>query len=124
MQNILTKMGFTSLVALFSFCFFVGQVESETIKVDCDKRKTIQAGEVDKAVPGDVIEVSGTCNERVRINETVNNITLDDQGMATINGGSSTVVRVEGRGITIRGFTITGSNVALDKRWRDSVVLM
>jgi len=110
MQNTLARMGFTSLVALFSFCFFVGQVESRTIEVNCDMGKTIQANGVDKANPGDVIQVSGTCNERVRIDETVNNITLDGQGTATIDGGSSTVVRVVGRGITIRGFTITDGN--------------
>ena len=46
----------------------------------------------------------------VRIDETFNNITLDGQNVATIDGGSSTVVRVQGRGITIRGFTITGGN--------------
>jgi len=113
MQNTLTRIGFTSLVALFSFCFFVGQVESKTIQVDCDKKKTIQDDGLLSAVPGDVIEVSGTCNENVAILEEVHRITLDGQGTATINGGPLTttgldVIRVRGTGITIRGFTITG----------------
>lgn len=43
------------------------------------------------------------------LGQEVDRITLDGQGTATINGDPSAfTVTVRGRGITIRGFTITG----------------
>jgi parallel beta-helix repeat protein len=62
--------------------------------------------------PGATLVVIGTCNENVVLGPEVNGITLDGLGAATIHGGPSTnqttVVTVTGRGITIKGFTITG----------------
>jgi len=130
MQNTLARMGFTSLVALFSFCFFVGQVESKTIKVNCEKKQTIQDDGLGNADPGDVIEVSGTCNENVRINETFNNITLDGGGGplgvpagATINGAVGATINVRGRQITIKGFTIKGDGSGILVRRGGTVII-
>jgi len=53
--------------------------------------------------------VSGTCNENVILDQEVDRITLDGQGTAAINADPGTFgIVVRGRGITIRGFTITG----------------
>jgi hypothetical protein len=80
-----------------------------TLTVNCDTGGKIQAA-VDAAHPGDVIQVTGVCNENVRFNDEVSRITLDGKGTATIHGPNSTVntITIRGRGITITGFTITG----------------
>ena len=59
--------------------------------------------------PGDTLLVDGVCNENVTIGPEFHRITLDGQGGAAINGGSSAnSVTITGTGITIRGFVITG----------------
>jgi parallel beta-helix repeat protein len=61
--------------------------------------------------PGDVLVVSGTCNENVVIGWNVNDITLDGQNTATIHAVAAAgghTVDVRGRGITIQNFTIVG----------------
>lgn len=77
--------------------------------VDCDLGESLQAA-IDAAATGATITVSGTCNENVTIREEKNRLTLDGQGIATINGPVATnhTIFVRGREITIRGFTITG----------------
>jgi len=62
--------------------------------------------------PGDRLLVTGTCNENVSIGARFTNITLENQGSATINGTDATAntISIQGRGITIRGFTITGGS--------------
>lgn len=83
--------------------------EAATATVDCGAAEKIQQ-KLDAAKPGETLLVSGTCNEHVVISEHVQNLTLDGQGKATINGpdGGRNVVTVGGRGITIRRFTISG----------------
>jgi Right handed beta helix region len=85
-----------------------GQGQSGTHRLTCGPQNTI--GQAIKTLkPGDVLLVSGTCNENVEFGEEMHRITLDGQGMATINGGPSAhAVTVMGTGITIRGFVITG----------------
>jgi Right handed beta helix region/Periplasmic copper-binding protein (NosD) len=66
---------------------------------------------LDELKPGDTLIVSGTCNENVVIGEGRRNITIDGRGTATINGSgnpNAPAVRIRGRGITIKGFTIIG----------------
>jgi parallel beta-helix repeat protein len=62
--------------------------------------------------PGDRLLVTGTCNENVSIDPRFNSITLEAQGAATINGPDATAntVLISGKGITIKGFTITGGS--------------
>jgi parallel beta-helix repeat protein len=88
----------------------VGRAQSGTHTLTCGHEKTI--GHAIKTLkPGDVLLVSGTCNENLAIGQEVERITLDGQGTATINGDSSAnAVTVTGRGITIRGFVITGGS--------------
>jgi parallel beta-helix repeat protein len=111
MEHILVKTGFVALSILVAFFFSVPQVDAETFKVKCDKGGTIQKV-IDRVKPTDVIEVSGTCNERVEIGEQVQNITLDGQGTATIISAdpNRSTFFVRGTGITITGFTITGGS--------------
>jgi len=86
----------------------VGRAQANTHTVTCGPEKTI--GQAIKTLkPGDILLVSGTCNENLAIGQEVQRITLDGQGTAAINGDSSAnAVTVTGRGITIRGFVITG----------------
>jgi parallel beta-helix repeat protein len=86
----------------------VGRADSGTHTLICGPERTI--GQALKTLkPGDTLLVSGTCNENVVIGEEVHRITLDGQGMASINADSTAnAVSVQGTGITIRGFVITG----------------
>lgn len=82
--------------------------EAATLSVDCSSA-SLQAA-IDKAKPRDTLFVSGTCNENLNILEEVHRITLDGQGKSTINGADATKdsITVRGKGITVKGFTITG----------------
>jgi len=93
---------------------FISLGEAATTQVDCSSG-SLQAA-IEKAKPGDTLLVSGTCKENLVIYEEVARITLDGQGKATINGPDEgkTTIRVRGRGITIKGFTITGGRAGLD----------
>jgi Periplasmic copper-binding protein (NosD) len=85
--------------------------------VDC---RTHSLGEViAKADPGDTLQVTGTCRERVVV--TTDRLTIDGQGTAVIDGGgpgggelSATILIDGARGFTVRGFTIrNGANAIL-----------
>jgi parallel beta-helix repeat protein len=86
----------------------VGRAQADTHTLTCGPEKTI--GQAIKTLkPGDTLRVSGSCNENIDLGEEVHGITLDGQGTASINGDLSVnTITVTGRGITIRGFTITG----------------
>ena len=83
-------------------------------KVNCQEGESVQ-NKLDEARAGDVIVVSGSCNENLVIRKELRGITLDGRGTATINGPDSTrhTIRVRGKGITIRGFTITGGRTGI-----------
>jgi hypothetical protein len=103
--------GMTLVLAAAVFLWLrpsVGEAQPDKHTLTCGPNKTI--GQAIKTLkPGDTLFVIGTCDENLEIGEEVHRITLDGQGTATINGDSSTAtVTVAGRGITIRGFTITG----------------
>jgi nitrous oxidase accessory protein NosD len=87
-------------------------------RVDCDhERPGALQRAIDRARPGDTIEVIGTCYENVVIPVDKDRITLDGGGNATINGPDATMntLQVRGpRGTTIRGLTITGGRVGID----------
>jgi hypothetical protein len=86
----------------------IGQGQSGTHTLTCGPDKTI-AQAIKTLKPGDTLLVSGTCNENVLIGQEVDRITLDGQGTAAIRADSSTnAVTILGRGVTLRGFHITG----------------
>ncbi len=106
---ITTQFAIRTLIVFAAFLWLLPSGgEAATIQVDCSSA-TLQAA-IDKAKPGETLLVSGTCKENLVIHEEVVRITLDGQGKATINGpdeGKPTI-KVRGRGITIKGFTVTG----------------
>jgi parallel beta-helix repeat protein len=65
--------------------------------------------------PGDLLLVSGVCNENVTIGEEIRRITLDGRGTATINAANaaSPTINIRGQGITITGFTINGGETGI-----------
>jgi parallel beta-helix repeat protein len=92
-----------------------------TFIVDCDAGDKIGlpptiGGMTIDLIPGDTLNVTGTCNENVTIREEIDRITLDGQGMATIAAPVSTqnAIQVRGRGITIKGFTISGGSSGIN----------
>ncbi len=64
---------------------FASSVLAETLTVDCTKGETLTKA-VERAKPGDTIQVTGTCKETVTI--TTDRLTLDGQGSAILDGGS------------------------------------
>jgi parallel beta-helix repeat protein len=83
--------------------------QAATVKLNCSAKDTI-GNAVKKLKPGDTLLVTGTCNENLVIPEETARIVLDGQGKATISGPDTSIptVAVNGRGITIKGFIITG----------------
>lgn len=79
-------------------------------RVDCDDGDSLQRA-VDRARRGAVINVKGTCNERITI--TTDNLTLDGGGSAVIDGDTpspvgdtTSLVTIRATNVTIKGFTI------------------
>jgi parallel beta-helix repeat protein len=109
MENIKTiaARGLLVLAGLLWFLTLPG--EAATTKLTCSAKDTIGSA-VKKLKPGDTLFVSGTCNENLAIPEEIARVVLDGQGKATINGPDTSIptVEVRGRGITIKGFTVTG----------------
>jgi parallel beta-helix repeat protein len=104
------KMTTVALLALAGLLWlFTSPGEAATIKLTCSAKDTI-GNAIKKLKPGDTLFVSGTCNENLTIPEEIARVVLDGQGKATNNGRDATIpaVEVRGRGITIKGFTVTG----------------
>lgn len=83
--------------------------EAATIKLTCGAKDTI-GNALKKLKPGDTLSVTGTCNENLVIPEETARVVLEGQGKATISGPDTSIptIVVNGRGITIKGFTVTG----------------
>ena len=100
-----------ALVALTALLVGV-PIEAATINVACPGQ-SIQAA-VDTALPGDVINVTGTCAENVLIRNEKQRITIAG-GPAVINAGAGNpAFNVRGKGILIQGFTINGGTVGVE----------
>jgi Right handed beta helix region len=89
----------------------VAGADSSVKKLKCDKGQTLTEA-LRKAKPGDTLQVTGTCHERVTI--TTDRLTLDGGGSAVLDGGVGGpteffegVVTIDGvQGVTLTGFTI------------------
>ena len=88
----------------------VAGADSAVKKVKCDKGQTLTEA-LRKAKPGDTLQVTGTCHERVTI--TTDRLTLDGGGSAVLEGGGGGPTEFEGvvtidgaQGVTLTGFTI------------------
>lgn len=107
----------SKLVLFWTFILLLPAIgEAKTVSLACSATKTIQKV-LSKLKPGDVLLVSGTCNENVVIQEQVNNVTVDGQGTATIVAADSTdpTILVRGAGITIQNFaSISGGTSGID----------
>jgi nitrous oxidase accessory protein NosD len=76
--------------------------------VNCDAGEKIQA-KLNQAQPGDVINVSGTCNESVQVASEMVRVSLVGRPGTVINAPSGQDgIFIRGRDITVRGFTVTG----------------
>ncbi len=109
-----TAITIRSLIVLPAFLWIFSSLgEAATIEVNCSSA-SLQAA-IERAKPGDTLSVSGTCKENLVIHEEVARITLDGQGKATIEGADAgkRIIEVRGRGITIKGFTITGGRIGV-----------
>jgi len=84
----------------------------EDHQVHCDHGKRL-AKTLEKATPGETIQVRGTCHEAVTI--TTDRVTLDGGGSAVIDGGGAEAVTVDGaRGVTPpSGFVTRGDSSEL-----------
>jgi parallel beta-helix repeat protein len=94
--------------ALLSPASAVGRAEPATHTLTCGAGRSI-ASALTAMKPGDTLRVSGVCHENVVVGEEFAAITLDGQGEAAIDAApGENAVTITGRGITIRGFVITG----------------
>lgn len=73
--------------------------------------QTVQSA-IDLALPGDMIVVTGTCNENLHVSNEKQRFFILGGGTATLNGPSvsSPTLNVRGKGVFIQGFTITGGS--------------
>ena len=71
---------------------------------------------INAALPGETIDVTGTCAESLLVRNEKQRITLSGGGTATINGpnANSPAVNVRGKGILIQGFIITGGSDGIE----------
>lgn len=112
------------LSLLLSPPLLLSPVEAATVTVDCDAGGSIGAT-LGSLKAGDTLAVSGTCRESVVIAAEVSRIALDGQTKATIHGTGPTAdtIHVQGRNITIRGFTLTGGRDGIHLSGPASVVI-
>lgn len=112
---------FLTMLPILSMCFVpFSKAEARAFNLDCAALPgglSLQELLDTRGLPGDTLNLTGTCNERITIN--VDRITLDGGGDATgagsavidgtslaFNGG---LVRVQANDVAIRGFTIQNS---------------
>jgi parallel beta-helix repeat protein len=109
MEKIKTVAAKFWLVLAVLFWLLASSGHAATVKLTCSAKETI-GNAVKKLKPGDTLSVTGTCNENLVIPEETARVVLDGQAKATINGPdtSNPTIVVNGRGITVKGFTVTG----------------
>lgn len=111
-RSIKTLTCVVALTTVLSGCGARAAAET-TRTVNCDQPGRALAHIIETARPGDTIEISGTCNERIRITEGP--LTIDGGGVAVLDGASvppadtefNGLITVDGaQGVTIRGLSL------------------
>lgn len=109
MNSSFTRSLVTLLPILALGLGITSEAEARNINVDCDT-KSLQTA-VERANPGDTINVSGICNERIDVR--TDGVTIDGGDVATIDGtnlgGAESLVVVEARNVRIQNITVTHS---------------
>ena len=102
------------LFAAFLILFAPAVGVAATVAVSCPGQ-TIQAA-VDAAGPGDTINVTGTCNENVLVDNNKVKVFLQGGGTAVIDGAHSSlpVIDIRGKAISVQGFTIRGGRDGIE----------
>jgi parallel beta-helix repeat protein len=115
-----------SMVTAIFLCIFYSaqQVSAKSfLTVDCNKKQRIQTA-LDAANDGDVIQVSGNCNENVVIDK--NRLRLEAVAGATLNGPNvnDPTIAVKGLNVEIRGFaSISGGRSTIRVEGGGSAVI-
>lgn len=113
-----TKISLIAVVFGAFFWLLPSLGEATTKTVGCNIPGTTLQAAINKLKPGDTLQVinGSTCNENVVVNESLDRITLDGLGLATINGPDTQrpTVYVSGRRIVITGFTISGGGSGIN----------
>lgn len=116
MQHVISlrTLARVGLLGMLVLCGWSGHDEAVAQSmVDCNVPGQSLSQALEMANPGDTIQISGTCQETVTI--TTNDLTLDGQGSAIIDGGgvNQPGVFIEGtitingaQRVTIRGLTV------------------
>ncbi len=109
MNSSFTRSLFTLLPILALALTITSEAEARNINVNC-AMKSLQAA-VDRANPGDTLNVSGTCVERITVG--TDDVTIDGGGTATIEGtgvaGTSSLVGVQALNVRIQNITVQNS---------------
>ena len=109
MNTKLIKKLLTVLPILALGLGIASEAEARTFIVHCPA-KSLQSA-VERANPGDTINVSGICVERIDVG--TDGVTIDGGGAATIDGtglgGTQPLVVVEARNVRIQNITVTDS---------------
>lgn len=86
----------------------IDSVQGATIPVNCGAGGSGVGAAIELAAPGDIVQVTGSCNEGILIRNEKQRITIDGGGTASITGTGGTQIVVRGKGILIQGLTISG----------------
>ena len=112
MNSSFTRSLFILLPILALGLTIASEAEARNINVNCPM-KSLQTA-VDRANPGDTLNVSGTCNELIVVG--TDGVTIDGGGAATIDGdtpapvgGTKALLRVFASDVTIRDITVQDS---------------
>ncbi len=124
MNSSFTRSLFTLLPILALGFAITSEAEARTINVNCPS-KSLQSA-VERAGPGDTINVSGDCFERITVG--TDGVTIDGGGTASIDGnslvGAQSLVVVEARNVRIQNITVTNSpGSGIDVRSNGSAII-
>lgn len=109
MNTSLTRSLFTLLPILALGLGITSEAEARIVNVNCDT-KSLQSAVI-RANPGDTINVSSTCNERIDVR--TDDVTIDGGGTAIIDGtglaGALSLVQVQALNVRIQNITVQNS---------------